>query len=440
MALREDVRRLVDSIPLADTHEHIMEEKNRLQPGDGPRLDDFAVLFVHYASADLLSAGMPPEDLEKFFTRGIDAREKWRLLKPYYKAARNTGYLQAVRASISELYGVDDLTDATVLTVDERLRGAIAPGFTRRILRETARVDHCQVNSLEYQPFCETSLPDLLLQDIAGPTLVAEWKNRSLWELAGIEVRTLYDYHRVLDHVYERFGRQAVALKNQMNYQRRLDFAEVDAQTAAPLFEKDLTDANGLSPVERKAVEDHLFHYCVRKAAEHGLPVKLHAGYYSGNNWMPLDRLVYNGGDLCRLLAIHPDVSFVIMHINYPYQHELTAICKHYANACADMCWAWIIDPASAVRFVKEFLTAVPASKLLAFGGDYMAVENVVGHAVLARRGISQALCELAEEGWLSESDIEYVANRIMCDNARELFRVEERFGLKKFEPAAGSD
>ena len=57
MSLRSDITRLVESTPIADTHEHIMEEKLRLEPGNGSRLDDFAVLFSHYSDSDLAGRG-----------------------------------------------------------------------------------------------------------------------------------------------------------------------------------------------------------------------------------------------------------------------------------------------------------------------------------------------------------------------------------------------
>lgn len=430
MNLREDIARLVDSIPLADTHEHIYEEKSRLEPGDGARLDDFAVLFNDYSSADLLTAGMPHADLDRLLKRGVPLAEKWRLVKPYYQAARNTGYLQAARIAVQRLYGEEDITDSTVARIDEKVRATIRPGFTGHIVREVANIDHCQVNSLEHRPFCQTEHPDFLLQDIGTPPLVSDWKNRRWWELAGVDVRSIHDYHKVLDGVFARFAPQAVATKNQMNYGRRLDFADVKAKEVASLFEKSLASDEKLCWEEEKPIQDHLFNYCVAKADEHKLPVKLHAGYYSGNDRMPLHRLRYNGGDMCDLLSLHPATPFVFMHINYPYQSELVSVCKQYTNAYADMCWGWIINPAASVRFLKEFLMAVPTNKVLTFGGDYRAVECVPGHAAVARRGISQTLSELVEEGWLSESDVEYTANRIMRLNARELFRVNEKFGI----------
>jgi len=86
------------------------------------------------------------------------------------------------------------------------------------------------------------------------------------------------------------------------------------------------------------------------------------------------------------------------------------------------MCWAWIINPTACVRFVKEFLTAAPASKLLTFGGDYLPVEKTAGHARVARLGLAQAISELVEEGWVEEPDIQPTIERIMRGNAHELF------------------
>jgi predicted TIM-barrel fold metal-dependent hydrolase len=137
---------------------------------------------------------------------------------------------------------------------------------------------------------------------------------------------------------------------------------------------------------------------------------------------MPLERLRQNAGDLCPLLQDFPDTKFVLMHIGYPYQDEFIALAKHYTNAYIDMCWAWIINPAASVRFLKEFLLAAPASKLFPFGGDYITVETVYGHSRVARMGITQALSELVEEGWLALEETPPLIERILNGNAHEVF------------------
>ncbi|MGB9619241.1 MAG: hypothetical protein ACPL7K_02375, partial [Armatimonadota bacterium] len=262
MSLRQDITRLVESIPLADTHEHILEEKLRLEPADGSRLDDFAVLFSHYADADLAVAGMPGRYLGRVVTRGVDWREKWKLIKPHYEAARNTGYMQAVRISVQRLYGEEEIDDSTIDRINEKVKQLIKPGFTRRVIKEIANIDHCQVNSLAGKVFLETEHPDILLQDIGTPSLVSDWKDRKLWDEAGVEVKSIGDYHKVIDFYFDNFADKAVATKNQMNYARRLDFDDVGADDIADVFRRDLKSDSGLSPRENKAIQDHLFRAC----------------------------------------------------------------------------------------------------------------------------------------------------------------------------------
>jgi predicted TIM-barrel fold metal-dependent hydrolase len=237
----------------------------------------------------------------------------------------------------------------------------------------------------------------------------------------GIEVGALTDYLRVIDGYFERHAREAVAVKNQGAYSRRLDFDEVPPEAAAPLFARRRVGET-LTEAEEKALQDCVFHHCVRRAIDHGLPIKLHTGYYAGRNRMPLERVGRNPADLCPLLTRYPEGRFVLMHIGYPYQDEMIALAKQYANAFIDLCWAWIICPAACVRFTAEFLTAAPANKLLGFGGDYIVIEPVLGHARMARHGLVLALSALVEDGWMSMPEATAAAERVLRTNGLELF------------------
>lgn len=137
---------------------------------------------------------------------------------------------------------------------------------------------------------------------------------------------------------------------------------------------------------------------------------------------MQFSRIRDNAADLCRLLLNFPDARFVLMHIGYPYQAEFIALAKQYSNAVIDMCWAWIINPAASVQFLKEFLLTVPANKIFTFGGDYSAVEPVYGHASIARQGITQAFSELVAEGWIAREETPDLIEKIMRGNALRYF------------------
>ena len=99
------------------------------------------------------------------------------------------------------------------------------------------------------------------------------------------------------------------------------------------------------------------------------------------------------------------------------------------------MCWAWIVNPIAAKDFLKKCLVTVPANKVLTFGADYVCVENVVGHAILARRGITLALSELVEEGWFQVDDAMELIEPLMHGNARQLFNLQEKETVLKQAP-----
>lgn len=431
MALSSTIKEQVDRTHFVDTHEHLIEESTRLKSDghgeSGPDcLRDFAVLFTHYANSDLASAGMKDSDFSIFFDPDVSPREKWKIVAPYYERTRHTGYLQNIRESARCLTGVDDLSAETVEAVSQSIADRIRPGYYREILVDLAGLDYCQVNSKEGKPFCETEQPDLLAQDLSFVSLATDLKVDALAEKSGIGVRSLKDWHQVIQWAFATFGPRAIAVKNQSAYQRRLNYADVSEAEAAPLFDRYLSTAGALSGRERKAIQDHCFHVCLREAVQYNLPIKLHTGYYAGHGRMPLKRVSRNLEDLCPVLMAHPDAEFVIMHIAYPYQDEAIALAKHYPNVTIDLCWAWIINPRACVRFVKEFIMAAPSSKLLTFGGDYVPVEMVPGHATIARQGLAQALSELVDEDWIGSAEIPNLIESLMRGNASRLFSYEE--------------
>ncbi len=420
--IRKQIFAKVWDTPLVDTHEHLCDERDRLPP-NSVEADDWSVVLLHYFANDLLTAGMPPEAHKKFFAKGLSPAEKWKLLEPFWPAVKNTGYGQAVRITLRQLYGVDDLSAATVAKVQAGYEDTRKPGFYRRILCDLAKIQSCQVNA---GPFHESSMPTLLMQDISIVGMFAGPAISSYAKPLGITVTGLPDWHKVIDSWFDKYAPYAVAVKSQNAYSRDIDYQQVPVEQAAEVFKKKLGN-QPIDPDARKALEDHLFWYAVRKATDHNLPIKLHTGYYAGQNSMPLARLLHNAGSACELCRNAPNARFVFMHICYPYYEELIAVAKQWTNAYVDMCWSWIINPVASKDFLKKYLVTAPANKILTFGGDYRTVEPVLGHAVVARQGIALALSELVEERWLSLDDALEFTDPIMHGNARRIFRLAEK-------------
>ena len=428
---RARIRARIAATTLVDTHEHLPDEADRLR-GAFVECDDWGVLFSQYLDSDLIAAGMPKKQRDLLCGRGADSEAKWRALEPYWPAVKHTCYGQAVLIAIRELYGVEELNGRSIPEIAQAYEKLRVPGMYRRVLAETAGIESCQVNFL-WGPFKESRQPTFLLQDLSflgmhiGPDI------RTFAEPAGIEVKNLEDWHRVIAWWFDRYGPYAVAVKSQAAYLRGLDYEQVPARDAAPLFARHRA-GESLDPAERKRLEDHLFWFCVGEATRRGLPVKLHTGYYAGANGMPIARVRANPGEAAALCRGSPQTTFVFMHIGYPCWQEMIALAKHYTNAVIDMCWAWIIDPAASKEFLKSYIAAAPANKVLTFGGDYIPVECVAGHARLARRGIARALEELVAEETLGLDDALALVDPLMRGNARAIFRIEEK--IRRLESA----
>ena len=417
---------IVARIPFVDTHEHYVPESVRLNGGepDGTPwafgADDWTIFFAMYLRDDAFVSGMGDADLNRFFAPGLDAAGKFRLFAPYWQRIRHTGYAQAVRRTLRALYDEDDLTAETAPRLAEKYEAFRRPGFYREILGR-ANVEYAQVNSLR-RIFEEPEQPDLLRQDLGLLELTAasEVDIAQVERETGRKTTSFDDWLATIEWYFATYGPRAVAVKSQMAYRRRLDYAPVDRHRAEAAFRRRLSGWR--ADEDDMLVQNFLFRHCIEKATAMGLPVKLHTGFYAGRGYMRLERLRHNAADVALLLQAFPDTTFVLMHIGYPYQNEFLALAKHYRNAVIDMCWAWIIDPLAATRFVKDFICTAPSNKLLTFGGDYLAAETTVGHAQIARQGIAQAMRELVAEGWIGAEDVPPLAEAIMRGNAHQLF------------------
>ncbi|MET3524678.1 amidohydrolase family protein [Mesorhizobium abyssinicae] len=415
----------VEETPFVDTHEHLIEESQRVSGRTDQWLpcDDWTYLLSAYVAEDLLTAGMPAADLQSFFRPDLSSEAKYQLISPHWDRIRHTGYAQAVRHTLRGLYNEDDLTAESVPRIAEKYRATVRPGFYAGVLG-LANIESCQVNSL--QRICmDTEQPAILAQDLS----ILEFCRCSPNDLASVEFETgkrpttLEEWLNIIDFYFATHGPRAVAVKCQIAYSRALDFVPVAQAHASRLFLHHCGKVrHALGPDDLKALQDYLFRYCVSKAGEFGLPVKLHTGYLAGCGSMQLARVRNNAADLCQLLQDFPETRFVLMHIGYPYEQEFIALAKHYPNVTIDMCWAWIINPAVGFRFLKDFLLAVPANKIFTFGGDYLAVEPVYGHACIARRGIAEALSQLVAERWIAREETPDLIQKIMRGNALRFF------------------
>ena len=404
-----------------DTHEHFIDETERLNClKPFIQCDDWTTIFGLYSKFDFVSAGMPKRDVDSFTSSEVLPIDKWKTIESYWHKAKYTGHGQVIQNTINELYNIPQLAQENIPELEEKYQAYKKKGYYKETLKK-ANVKSCIVNP-PGRPFKETELPEILYQDIDALGMIrinVERYNESILP----KVSDLNDWLHIIDWWFEKYSGSAAGVKIGNAYFRRLDFMKIDFEKAAPLFQDKLSGIK-LSESEEKQIQDYLFWYVVDLATQKGLPVKLHTGYQAMNNMMNLDNVTYNPADCANLCRLSPDSRFIFFHISYPYYEPMISLAKHYNNAFIDMCGSWSINPIASIDFLKKYIVTAPVNKLFVFGGDDLYIENLIGHAIIARRGIALSLSDLMKDNWISERDSFEIAERIMFKNAAEIYGI----------------
>ncbi len=415
-----DLSQHIQQLPLMDTHEHMRKEADYLENGPDVLRD----LFENYVPADLIVAGATQDAVQKLLdSNDPDIEARWAGISTAWQHCQHTGYGEAVRLIAKQAYGIDEITSAAVIAAAERNHQLRQPGERLRILKEEGNLDHIQVDDFSWACLPDQSGLDFFLYDLSWWHFCnGEIQAEDLHKETGVNVIDLKSLRQGMEGLFDKYGACAISVKAQHAYNRSLLWQERSDADAERVLHKHLT-GDELNEAERVCLGDWCWARGVELSIQHNLPFKIHTGYYAGYGGMPVERI--KPGHLCGLLKQYPQARFVLMHIAYPYNDELTAIAKHYPNVYIDLCWAWSINPYAASDFVRRLIHSVPINKLLAFGGDTGWPNASVAYATQARSWLTRALQGEIDDGDLTEAQAIAVATRLMRGNQQDLFDLE---------------
>ena len=121
-----ELSQFIRDTTVVDTHEHMRKERDWVEEGPGDVLED---LFTNYVPADLISAGARPEAVQRLVDGAApDIEGRWSAVEDAWAAIRHTGYGQAVRLIARHVYGIDQITPATVRAAQPKLEALRQPG------------------------------------------------------------------------------------------------------------------------------------------------------------------------------------------------------------------------------------------------------------------------------------------------------------------------
>jgi predicted TIM-barrel fold metal-dependent hydrolase len=370
-------------------------------------------------------AGASTDAIARLLNPKLDLDGRWAGVQAAWERCQHTGYGQAVAHIARQVYGMETITLAGLeagRAINQRRR---QPGERLRILREEGNLEHVQVNELPptYRVLPDASGLDFFLYDLGWVDFCnGEVNPEALHAETGVEVKDLAALRGAMAALFAKYGQAAVAVKSQQAYNRTLVWAERTDVEVEPVLSKRLRGQT-LTEAEGLCLGDWGLARGAELAAQYNRPFKIHTGYLAGHSYMPIDRI--RAGHLCGLFQRYPQTRFVLMHISYPYNDELVAIAKHFPNVYVDFCWAWSIDPYSAVDFLRRMIHAVPSHKLFGFGGDTMWPSAAVAYAAQARAWLTRALQAEVDDGLLTEAQAIALAARFMDGNQRACFDLD---------------
>ncbi|WP_434733033.1 amidohydrolase [Rhizobium sp. YTUHZ044] len=204
-------------------------------------------------------------------------------------------------------------------------------------------------------------------------------------------------------------GRNQVALKNALAYDRDLNFDEPDEQLARAAWGQ-------ISPSgpARKAFSDYIVDLFCKLAAEFDLPVQTHLGTAILRGSHPLR--------VAGLIERHPKTRFLLMHLAYPWSRDLLGMAFIYRNVWLDLCWSFLLSPSHFKLALHEAIEVLPDNSRMMIGGDCQHVEESFAAIQSARRLIGDVLEEKVACGYLRNGAAERLATNMLAENARKFF------------------
>ncbi len=422
----------IDTIKVINTHEHQRE------PADyaGRNYTFYTILANSYLQADLVSAGAPEFKPDVLNQSRLD--ELWDMYGRYLDFSRNTSYYSHFLAGLRILYGLDEpyFTKQRIASLSEEIaenynnrkdwykKAVERAGFDIMFLDQYWDNFNVDIDTRYFALVFNINSLVFLISERSEMDFYKDSVLKDPFELAkkeGFAIKNLDDYLAFADHIMKKFLEyKAVSLKNTLAYSRTIDFQHVPYEKAKELF---VRPSGTLSKADKKALQDFMFHWVIKKSIEVDLPIQIHTGYLAGNaNTLENSRPT----KLNNLFLAYPKARFVLFHGGYPWTGEFAALGKMFPNVYLDLVWLPQISREAAVRALDEMLDCVPYNKFF-WGGDCGLIEESTGSLEFGKDVVAQVLAARVERGLMTEDVAREIALKIFRENAINFFKLSEK-------------
>ena len=212
-----------------------------------------------------------------------------------------------------------------------------------------------------------------------------------------------------------------VALKMNHAYWRDIAIDVADKKEAEDVFNKKDT-----TPARYKVLQDYIMRHMIAKAAILDLPIHIHTGALGIAQPMEMS----NPARFDSFLWL-PDIrkaKVVLLHGSYPYCREAGFMVSRMGDVpslyldLSMMIYSIPDSPEAIVGILRDWLQAGLAEKII-YGSDTTNVINVFVAAANIREALYLALQGMIDDGCINESQAFSMAEMILRENAKKLYK-----------------
>lgn len=335
-----------------------------------------------------------------------------------FSEAHDRGAVAEVRFTLSYRRGLRDVAGLLgVVATEEAIlkrRGELGlEALTRRCL---------EVSGLEAVLLDDGYLP--------GRSLPLGWHARFLPTYRVLRIETLAEeliescpsfeeFEDRFRQIIDQPGEDVIAYKSIACYRTGLTVRTVARDTAREAFAA-LPRQEKLRLADQRLV-DYLLGLTLTASGRTGRPLQMHTGFGDPD----LDLRLANPLHLRDVLEnrAHRDARLVLLHAGYPFVREAGYLASVYPQVQLDLGLAVpLLSVRGMTEVVGQLLELAPWSKLLYSSDAHLIPEMFYLPALWARRVLGKILEEAVNDGDLSATEADSVAEAVLAGNARQLY------------------
>ncbi len=196
------------------------------------------------------------------------------------------------------------------------------------------------------------------------------------------------------------------------------------------IYRKKITGIE-LTPDEQNIFITWILYCYLDSLRELGSPAQFYLGAYwarpgmrYGESYVWIDHQYLF--DLVSVFKDFPEVQFNLMYAPLSNSQEFTIISRMLPNVSILGFWWHTLFPSSIETIISQRIESLPANKWIAIATDAYSVEWAYGKVSLILHCLAKVLSQKIEEGYFTEKKAIEYAHRILYDNPKEIYKLED--------------